>query len=266
MIRRASHSLTLLEFESLSAKEGVRHFISTRLGGVSPPPFDSLNLGFRMNDDPACVLGNRERLAEAVGFPLDHLTVTKQVHGDRVRIIGTEQRGMGARDYEGGMSETDALVTDVLDICIMVLVADCVPILLYDAKRGVIGAVHSGWKGTAAKIGLKAVRTMCERYGCRASDIIAGIGPSIGPCCYEVGCEIASTVESAAGMTSREKIAGKSHLDLWEANRRVLIESGIPDASIETARICTRCRADLFYSERHHPGTGRFAAGILLSR
>lgn len=263
MIRRDLGSLTNFEFENLSARPEVRHFVTARLGGASPPPHDSLNLGFRTADDPSCVLANRQLLSDALGIQLDRFTVTKQVHGDRIEIIGEGQAGLGARDYESGMDETDALMTNVPGICVMVLVADCVPILLFDPAHMVVAAVHSGWKGTVARIGAKAVRLMAERFGSRASDIIAGIGPSIGPCCYEVGHEVESAFGPDAPLGHR-KANGRAHLDLWEANRRILLESGVPDAKIEIARLCTRCNADLFFSERHHPGTGRFGAGIML--
>lgn len=247
----------------LSKYPGIIHFVSTRTGGVSPPPFDSLNLGFGTKDQPSRVLKNRQILAEAVGVPLANFTLGKQVHGDNIAVVTSELRGRGSHDYENALDATDGLVTDVPGTCLMVLLADCVPLLFYDPVHKAIGAVHAGWKGTVRQIGRRAVDTMAEHYGSRPGDIVVGIGPSIGPCCYEVGPEVIAQAEESFGETVG-LVDGNGHLNLWEANLRQLLEAGIPEANIEVAGICTRCNADRFFSERKQPGTGRFGVGIML--
>ncbi|HET6454111.1 MAG TPA: peptidoglycan editing factor PgeF [Armatimonadota bacterium] len=170
-------------------------------------------------------------------------------------IITESDKGQGAFNYETALDATDAMITNIPGICLMVLLADCTPILLYDPMQRAVAAAHAGWKGTAKQIGRKVVEAMRDSYGCRPEDIIAGIGPSIGPCCYEVGPEVISQFDA-------DLVHDRNHLDLWEGNRRQLTEAGV--RSIEVAGICTKCNHDRFFSERHTPGTGRFGAGIML--
>ena len=139
----------------------------------------------------------------------------------------------------------------------MVLAADCVPVLMYDSRMRVIAAVHAGWRGTVGRIAAQTVERMQDEFGCDPRDVIVGIGPSIGPCCFEVGEEV---VEAA-----REGL-GNYQLNLWEANRRQLRQVGVEDARIEVAGICTVCHHDQFFSYRGDRGnTGRFGAGIMLN-
>ncbi len=268
MISNSSNGLQLFHFGNLSDHRGVRHFVTSRVGGFGAAPFDSLNLGYKTADDPANVTRNRLKLADTVGIPLNDFVLTKQVHENRVAVITAADKGRGAFDYASGMDETDALVTNQQDICLMVLLADCTPILLYDPEQRVVAAIHSGWKSTVKQIARETVDCMVQTFGSSPTDILAGIGPAIGPCCFQVGQEVVNAVHKALGSTdgllSKETTDGKVHLDLWETNRRLLLALGIPEESIEVAGICTKCRSDLFFSERHHPGTGRFGAGIML--
>ena len=246
----------MIQFESLACYQDVTHFVTTRVGGVSLPPYDSLNLGFGARDNPERVLENRKRLADSINVPLGSFAVAKQVHGDRIAVVTESEKGRGAFNYETALDATDGMITNIPGICLMVLLADCTPILLYDPVQRVVAAVHAGWKGTAKQIGRKVIEAMSDSYGCRPEDITAGIGPSIGPCCYEVGPEVISQFGA-------DLVDDRNHLDLWEANRRQLLEAGV--RSIEVAGICTKCNADRFFSERHTPGTGRIGAGIVLA-
>ena len=248
----------MIRFESLARYRNITHFVTTRIGGVSLPPYDSLNLGFGTRDNPEHVLENRKRLADSINVPLGSFVVAKQVHGDRIAVVTESDKGHGASNYETALDATDALITDIPGICLMVLLADCTPVLLYDPVKRVAAAVHAGWQSTAKQIGRKTVEVMRHSYGCRPEDIVAGIGPSIGACCYEVGHEVISQFE--AGLVDE-----LGHLDLWEANRRQLTEAGVLPEHIEVAGICTKCNAHRFFSERHMPGTGRFGAGIMLA-
>jgi len=269
MIEKKNNKLTLLHFENLSRYKGIDHFVSTRTGGHSLQPYEALNLSFQVGDDPNRVLDNRKRLTETLGIPLTSLTTAEQIHDARVTVVTEEMRGKGSIHHEEAIANTDALVTRQAGICLMVLLADCVPILLCDPSKGVVGAVHAGWKGTLELIAQKTVMAIREEFGSSPEDIVVGIGPSIGPCCYEVGPEIVSRVKDALGNTQdvlkQTSSDGKGQLDLWEANLKQLVRAGIPKKNIEMARMCTCHHHDRFYSYRYERGkTGRFGAGIVL--
>ena len=269
MMEKKIDGLSLWCFENLSRGAALGHFVSGRPGGVSPPPYDALNLSFNVGDEPEKVRHNRKRLAAAAGIPLTSLTLARQVHDDQVSIVTKDMRGEGAMDHEDAIGETDAMVTNVPEICLMILLADCVPILLFDPSKRVIGAVHAGWKGTLQGVAQKTVKVLHAAFGCSPADLIVGIGPSIGPCCYEVGPDVVSAVKEAFGndqdLIRRTPSHGKGLFDLWKANLNQLISAGIPGKNIETAGVCTCHHGDRFYSYRYDKGrTGRFGAGIFL--
>jgi hypothetical protein len=269
MIESKNGALSVCFFESLSKLEEISHFVSTRSTGNSGPPYDFLNLSFNVGDDPESVLKNRTRLTKTLGIPLTSLTTAKQIHDGHVKIVSRAMRGRGSTDYRGAIRATDAMVTNVPGICLMILLADCVPILFYDTSKRVIGVAHAGWKGTLGLIALKTVVVFKEHFDCSPEDILAGIGPSIGPCCYEVGQEVITRVEhvfgTKQGYVSNESADGKGYLDLWTANQKQLIQAGIPERNIEVAKVCTYHHSNLFFSHRCEKGkTGRFGAGIFI--
>jgi polyphenol oxidase len=269
MITEKTGGLDILFFKNLSGHKRIKHFVSTRKGGVSQPPYNSLNLGFHVEDNPANVLENRKRLSGALGIPVNQLTAAKQIHSGTVSIISEESRGKGSTDYKKAIDDTDAMLTNVAHICLIVLVADCVPILLFDPRKKIIGVVHAGWKGTLKYIAKSTVRTMETAFGSSAKDIIAGIGPSIGPCCYKVGPEVISQAKGvfhpANEYIINESDDGTGYLDLKKANLGQLLHAGLEGKNIETTSICTFHNPDLFFSYRHQKGyTGRFGAGISL--
>ena len=270
MIETRLQSLSTFRFQNLSKQGGVDHFVSTRVGGQSSVPYESLNLGFHVEDDAKTVLKNRERLAENIGIPLSDFTIAKQVHSGTVTIVTEEMRGCGAADIDTAVEGTDAMVTAVLGLCLTVLMADCVPVLFFDPQKGVVAAVHAGWRGTVKLAAQHTVNILKQKFNCNPADLLVGIGPSIGPCHYAVGPEVISEVQETFGTTdgyiNAETPDGKGYFDLWEANKRQIIAAGIPAQSIEIAQICTYCNAHIFFSERHQRGrTGRFGAGIMLS-
>ena len=269
MIEKHMNSLSVWFFESLLKYGGICHFVSGRTGGFSSPPYNSLNLGFHVGDDPKKVLENRKVLASTLGISLDSFTFAEQIHDSRVRVVTEELKSSGGVEYKTAIDATDALVTDVPNICIIVLLGDCVPILFFDVKQNVIGVAHAGWRGTVRLVAEKTIRVFQERFRSKLEDIIVGIGPSIGPCCYEVGTEVVSQIENVfhgkAGYINSETSDGRCYLDLWEANRAQLVKVGIPEGNIELSRICTYCKHSLFFSRRHQRGeTGRFGAGIMI--
>lgn len=270
MLETRLQSLSTFRFQNLSKQSGVDHFVSTRVGGMSPAPYESLNLGFHVEDNPETVLQNRERLAANMGISLSDFTIPKQIHSGTVTIVTEQMRGYGAADLDTAVEATDAMITDAPRLCLTVLAADCVLVLFYDPKKQVIAAVHAGWRGTVKLAAQKTAETLKQEFNCNPTNVLVGIGPSIGPCHYEVGPEVIEQVEDTFGSTdgyiNNESPDGKGYFNLWEANKRQILEVGIPVQNIEVAQICTYCSAHLFFSERHQKGrTGRFGAGIMLS-
>jgi hypothetical protein len=251
------HALPLYGFSSLQ-QHGIKHFVSTRHGGVSQGDLGSLNMSFSVGDLPENVRANRAHVAQAMGVDASNLIFGKQTHGNNVALV----TGHGKDD----LTDADALITNCRGLCIAVTVADCVPILLYDPENEAIAAVHAGWRGTAANIAQKAALKMAEHFGSKPSQMLACIGPSAGPDQYEVGSEVVNVFASsyAQGVVLRRQPNGKAHLNLWEANRQQLAAIGIQQ--IEMAQICTISQPHEFFSARHFQGKGgRFAAGIVLN-
>lgn len=269
MFKDYKDSIKLWHFENISNCSGILHFVSTRLGGCSSSPYDSLNLGLDSGDNPLKVIKNRELLASTLGISIDNFVSSWQVHGDKVRIMTRESLAAEGSHSRMPKVSADAMVTTIPGACLMVYVADCTPLFFCDSGKKVVGIAHAGWKGTIKGVARNVVRTMTEELGCSVSDIQVGIGPSIGPCCYQVGPEVIEEVAKAFGETEAlvtgETSAGRGYFDLWEANRRQLVESGIAETNIESSNQCTRCHPETFFSYRYHgPKSGRFAAGIMI--
>jgi polyphenol oxidase len=264
MLVRTVNNLHIYQFESFNLP-GVVHGIFSRHGGVSPAPYASLNMAVSTGDTRENVVANRQRAFRALGRDPDSIADLWQVHSADVVVVDSPR---GEREHLG---KADALVTDWPDISLFLRFADCVPILLYDPIRKATGLVHAGWKGTLLKAPAQAVRAMIAHYGCRPQDILAGIGPSIGPCHYEVGLEVVALTQRAfpgatellippkTRPTAEGAVQGRPHLDLWAANAWALQEVGV--TQIEIGQICTVCHADEFFSHRAAgPQTGRFGA------
>jgi YfiH family protein len=225
-----------------SLLDGFPHGFTTRGGGVSRPPIDALNLGESVGDDPASVAENWRRLRAAAGVGFARVL---QVHGDRV-LLADRPHGAG--------EEADAVATRTPGVAACVSVADCVPLLLADPRAGAVAAVHAGWRGSLAGIAARAVEALVA-LGARPGDLVAAVGPSIGPCCYEVSPELLARFRDAFGA---DVAAGAGHLDLWRANRRVLEGAGVAAARIDVLGRCTACEPRLFFSHRRDRGrTGR---------
>lgn len=266
MISHESHGLTIYRFEKLVSEPGLVHFVSSRRGGVSRPPYNELNFGLHVGDRDEDVLTNRHLLMEHLGIPLAWGVIAKQVHAGKVTVVTSSMKGSGTLSLDGAIGGSDALVTDEANVCLLVMQADCVPVILYDQVRSVVGIAHSGWKGTVAGVTTNTVKVMIESFGSKPEDIIAAIGPSIGPDRYEVGPEVVEVARAAFPGVDliRDKGDGKGYFDLWSANSHQLIALGIPTESIEVAGLCTYTHSDTFYSEREQRPTGRFVAGVML--
>ncbi len=243
------HGLFVGRFPAWAGKPGLRHAFSTRRGGVSRPPFGTLNLGLNTEDDPVSVRENWVQLSRAAGLDRDRMAFTRQVHGEAI----------AAAEAPGVFPDTDALVTDTAELALAVQVADCVPVFLYDPSRKAVGLAHAGWKGSALDIAGKTAAALVERFGSKPADLSACIGPSIGPCCFEVGPEVAERFPS--------RYLEHGRLDLWAVNRDSLIAAGMDPNAIHISRLCTVCHRDWFFSHRGDGGkTGRMAAVIGLEK
>lgn len=259
-----------LRLPSWAALSGVEHAFTERDGGVSVGPYAGLNLGLHVGDVPTAVVANRELLAAALGTPLDRFVFADQVHGSQVAVVGPADAGRGARDLPSAIPATDALVTAARGLWLAVLVADCVPLLLADPVRGVVGAAHAGWRGTVAGIAGATVRAMSTVFGCRPAQLQALIGPSVGPADYEVDEPVIHAVQLALPRDWPRLLSptrpGHAGLDLWTANRLQLIGAGIPEDHIALAGISTAGATDRFYSVRGEgAATGRFGAFVRLA-
>ena len=251
----AGGALPRYSFASFDHPE-IGHAVLTRHGGVSRGPYASLNLGSSVGDAPEHVRENRARLARALDFAPERLVTTPQVHGDAVLAVdeSSAEHALGTR--------ADILVTDRPGYLLMQRFADCVPLLFWHPAARAVGVAHAGWRGTAIGVAGRAVAALEERYAADPGGLRAAIGPSIGPCCFEVGEEVVARFPAANGAV-RPGPRGRPHLDLWELNRRGLVDAGVPSDRIELAAVCTRCHADRFFSHRAlgYPA-GRFGAAI----
>lgn len=238
---------------------GVVHGIFTRHGGVSPAPWDSLNVGGLIGDARSNVVENRHRMFAVLGRQVETLFDVWQVHSADV-ICTNAPRGLDQPHIKG-----DAILTDRASITLFMRFADCVPILLYDPTRKVAGMVHAGWQGTVKKVAGAAVRKMQEVYGSSPQDILAGIGPSISADHYEVKEDVIGQVRAVFEADAERVLVscnGKTAFDLKRANQLVLEESGVQQ--IEISDICTACHTEDWFSHRGDGGkTGRF--GVLLA-
>lgn len=252
--------IRLLTWPTLEAS-GLDAAVTGRAGGVSTGPYESLNLSLSVGDDPANVLENRRRLAAAFAADPGDFVFARQVHRAGVRVVGDADRGSGAVSLDDAIPDTDALVTTTPGLVLAILTADCVPIVLHDAKAGVLACVHSGWRGTVARVGASAVAVMTT-LGARPERIVAGVGPAIDPASYQVGPDVHEAVTGAfgeqAGSFLRPDPSVQAHwlLDLWAANRHVLRDAGLPAENIHVTGIPT---GKDFFSDRAQRPCGRLA-------
>jgi YfiH family protein len=255
---RERQGLKIFVFESLEAQRGLVHGIFTRRGGVSPAPWESLNVGGSVGDERGRVRENRERCFRATGRPVESVADLWQVHSDQVILASWP--------WDGSLTllEGDALITRRPELTLFMRFADCVPVLLYDPAARAVGIVHAGWKGSLLRIARQTVERMVQEFAARPRDILAGIGPAVAPDHYPVGEEVIRGVRQAFGERADEllpSLDGQTRFDLSLANELALREAGVE--SIERADLCTACHVDDWYSHRAEDGrTGRF--GVLL--
>ncbi len=240
-------SVYLARFASLFEDPDILHGVSTRKGGESLPPFSGLNLGIPSEDNRETVFQNRHTFFSHIGIPETSIVQAEQVHGDSVRSV----------KRSGNYPDTDGFITNTTNLMLTIRVADCLPVFLYAPQQKVIGLVHAGWRGSSMKIVQNAVRTMVDEFGVGVDSIHSFLGPSIGPCCYEVGDEVAAEFP--------ESCVQNNHLDLWKTNQEQLVSMGLAPSNIRISEFCTCCHQDWFFSHRGSGGkTGRMLAFIML--
>jgi YfiH family protein len=238
-----------------------RHGFTTRLGGVSAPPFETLNLGMKWGDSRASVLENRRRVLRAAGAAVMHTAA--QVHGARVVQIRA-----GDDPANTAIEQADALCSDVAGVALGAYVADCVPVLIVDPRTGAHAAVHAGWRGTIVGVLAATVATMARAYGSRAAELRAVLGPAIGACCFEVGPEVVAAFTAAlpdATCVVIDQPGAKAHIDLHAAQRVQLEAAGLPPDAIDSVAACTRCDpARRFFSYRRDAGRTGMQLGFVV--
>ncbi|HLA08152.1 MAG TPA: peptidoglycan editing factor PgeF [Anaerolineales bacterium] len=251
-----NNGLRYFQFETLK----THHAVFTRHGGVSPQPWFSLNVGGTVGDDLERVRKNRNLSLKALGRSPESIFEVWQIHSADV-ICARAPRPQGE-----SLRQADIILTDQPDVTLYMRFADCVPILIHDPRKGVVGVAHAGWMGTLRDVAASMLKTMKAQYGSNPADIIAGIGPSIGPDHYEIGADVILQVMQKFGDDSDQVLIsknGKIHFDLWKTNQLLLERAGV--GRIECSGICTACHTEDWFSHRAEKGrTGRFGALISL--
>jgi hypothetical protein len=243
-----------LAYPLLEKTGAVRHGFSTRLGGVSTGHCATMNISTTRGDDPAAVEENRRRIAKAIGVRAEDMTYTNQTHTTNVAVVEAKDRGKR-------FMETDGMVTNVPEICLVTFYADCVPLFFVDPVHRAIGLSHSGWRGTVGKMGKVTIERMREEYGTDPAQVVAAVGPSICQDCYEVSVDVIEKFRENFDKDLwpelfYEKADGKYQLNLWRANQAVLTEAGVQGENIAVTNLCTLCNPDILFSHRS-TGTAR---------
>ncbi|MEK6760078.1 MAG: peptidoglycan editing factor PgeF [Deltaproteobacteria bacterium] len=239
---------------------GVVHAFLSRRGGVSSPPFDTLNFDPRDTDTSQNIRENIRRISRAFNIKGERLVTVNQVHGGSVHLVTEKNLGITPPD-------ADAIITNLKSIPIGIMTADCLPILIYDPVNHAIGAAHGGWKGTALGVAMRTLEAMEASFGTRAKDVSVALGPHIGPCCYHVKENVIDEFEKAFGDTSAyvKKTEGGFTLDLSGATFAQLTEAGVAPGNITALCPCTACNNNDFFSYRKDGGrTGRQLSFITL--
>jgi YfiH family protein len=248
---------------------GLRHFITTRMYGFSQKPYDTLNVGLHVGDDPANVIKNRSLVCRELGFGIDSMVAMQQSHSANVAIIGEEDKGRGARQREDGIEDTDGIVTNSKNLVLSAMAADCSLNILYDPVKRVLALTHSGWKGIVSGVLKNTISVMVRTFGCHRRDILVGIGPTICEKCFEVGDDLIEAMEKTfphridAILSQTRK--GIQSINMIKALSMQLCDEGIESGHIEVSNICNACRAEEFFSYRmENKITGRFGLFAVL--
>jgi YfiH family protein len=242
------------QFENLAQFSGVDHGIFTRNAGHSQAPFASLNVSYGIGDEDKAVARNRELISGVMGT--GEMTYIRQVHGREVAVLGCDQKAENSPVAPQALI-ADAVVTDRSENYLVIQVADCQSVLMYEPVRRVVANVHSGWRGSIQNIIGCTVDAMKQYFGCSPDDILAGIGPSLGPCCAQF-----INYETEIPKEFWDYKDPDDHFDFWAISTDQLMKAGVRERNIESSQMCTRCRTEEFFSFRAEKTTGRFASVI----
>ncbi|MDG5788487.1 peptidoglycan editing factor PgeF [Evansella sp. AB-P1] len=261
------HYLLLDGWNDLIGDERIIAGFTTKNGGDSNSSFSTFNLGLHVNDDEKAVARNRNKLANLLSYPTSQWACAEQVHDNKIVKVTKELVGKGVYDYSNSIKGTDGLYTAESNLLLTLCYADCVPLYFFEKKHQLVGGAHAGWKGTVKNIAGEMVRTWVEVEGANPNDIMAAIGPSIGPCCYVVDDYVINFVHDALENTDTlpYKVISKGQyaLDLKKLNMLLMIQSGISRQNIVISNHCTSCEDNIFFSHRRDKGnTGRMMSFI----
>lgn len=251
----ANKDLELCKFEIFKRHGSIVHGIFTREGGTDKAMYDALSQDMNSGNERPAVADNQKRIIRIMGSrPFVFLN---QVHEDEIRIL--KKKHLPQISTPGNVAFTaDGMITDMKDLYLVILVADCQAVMLYDPEKKIIANLHSGWRGSIKNIIGKCVEKMTSQFGCRTENIIAGISPSLGPCC----AEFVNYRDEIPKSLWKYKIKGRDYFDFWEMSRDQLMNTGIKKEHIENMNVCTKCNTDIFYSFRGEKTQGRFACVI----
>jgi hypothetical protein len=247
------------EFKNFKAVPRLVHCVFKRQGGASTGAFDSLNVGMDSGDKTSAIETNRKLITLKMG--MKPLVFLNQVHGNEIKVLKKGDNDL-SDVFEPGkeLYTADGIITDMEEVFLVIQVADCQSIMLYDPEKRVVANIHSGWRGSIKNIAGNCVEKMTERFGCRPANILAGISPSLGPCCGEFKNYEQEIPESLW----QYKADDKPYFDFWQMSMDQLTDKGIKKENIENMNICTRCNTRDFYSFRGEKSTGRFACVIAM--
>lgn len=242
------NSVPFLKYPLLEKTGVVNHGFSTRLGGVSKGYCSSMNISIHRGDDPEAVDKNRRRIAAAIGVKPENMVYTQQTHTTNVSVVTEADRGKS-------LPETDGMITNMPEVCLVTFYADCVPLYFVDPVKKAIGLSHSGWRGTVRKIANVTIERMQKEYGCRPEDIRAAVGPSICQECYEVSEDVIDEFrknyrEEYWKDLFYQKENGKFQLNLWKANEYNFLDAGILPEHMAISNVCTCCNPEILFSHR----------------
>lgn len=254
MISATCNGVSYFQFSSLTRFSDIDHGIFTRNTGYSQPPFASLNISYGIGDKDKAVARNRDMIEEIMRA--DEMTYLDQVHGCDIAVLDGSGKPAHHR-LNPGLLTADAAVTNRPGNYLFIQVADCQSVLLYEPLQQVVANVHSGWRGSIGNIIGRTVAAMVDNFDCRPDRILAGIGPSLGPCCAEF---IHYRTEIPKGFWPYKD--PNNHFDFWAISVDQLVKAGVLAENVESSQMCTRCRTDVFFSYRAEKTTGRFAAVI----
>lgn len=261
----------LLRLSLLEGCRGISHFCTTRQGGVSRGmAYGSMNPGRYTSDDPEAVCENLSILAGWIGLPMERIVMPHQTHEDRLLTVDAAFLSQPSETQRLLLEGVDGVMTADAELCVAVSTADCVPLLFYAPDRGVVAAVHAGWRGTVKGIARKALLRMRDEWDCDPAQMCVGMGPAISQAAFEVGEEVVIAFQEAGfplyRLMRRDPGNGKAHIDLWGANRWQLQEAGVPASQIEVSGICTYTHWERFFSARRlGVASGRIVSGIFKS-